>query len=215
MKALTICQPYAGLICDGRKRIENRKWYTRYRGELIIHAGKSKDWLDTWSPEFDGPWPKPMPLGAIVGRAQLVACYNDDLIRKPNTTLPANHSWVLSHKHAEGPFLWVLEDVQRLKEPIPWNGAQGLWDPSELIASEQWMFAEFEPVEPVLPKPFQIFGPERCSRRCSECPDGNHHWMEHFDDEHVAHLKHGLLIWYACKHCDAWSPDIEGEIILK
>lgn len=56
MKALTICQPYAALIClpstDWRhKRVENRKWFTSYRGPLLIHAGKSRDWLEVYMAE--------------------------------------------------------------------------------------------------------------------------------------------------------------------
>lgn len=46
MKALTICQPYAELIARGDKPIENRTWPTHYRGPLLIHAGKSRAWLD-------------------------------------------------------------------------------------------------------------------------------------------------------------------------
>jgi hypothetical protein len=48
MKCLTICQPHAWGIVHGTKRIENRRWYTGYRGPLLIHAGKSKDWLGLW-----------------------------------------------------------------------------------------------------------------------------------------------------------------------
>lgn len=40
MKALTIKQPYASLIVDGIKDIENRTWKTNYRGRILIHAGK-------------------------------------------------------------------------------------------------------------------------------------------------------------------------------
>ena len=149
MKALTICQPYASLICEGRKRIENRSWPTGYRGPLLIHAGKSKNYLQGWNVRRDGFLPQPMPMGAVVGMAELVACYHLPAIREKKIQLPPEHSWIHSHQHTEGPALWVLEDVQRLKEPIPWNGKQGLWDPAELIASVDWMFAELLPVQPV------------------------------------------------------------------
>jgi len=41
MKALTICQPYAELICRGKKRIENRmhRRFQGFRGPLLIHSG--------------------------------------------------------------------------------------------------------------------------------------------------------------------------------
>jgi hypothetical protein len=43
LKALTIRQPWASLIIAGIKDVENRTWSTGYRGELVIHAGRSVD----------------------------------------------------------------------------------------------------------------------------------------------------------------------------
>jgi hypothetical protein len=40
MKCLSILQPYAWLIVNGHKDIENRGWYTPYRGPFLVHAGK-------------------------------------------------------------------------------------------------------------------------------------------------------------------------------
>lgn len=41
MKAITIRQPWAGLIAVGEKVYETRSWPTKYRGPIAIHAGKS------------------------------------------------------------------------------------------------------------------------------------------------------------------------------
>jgi len=38
MKVLSIKPPWAGLILDGIKDIENRTWKTVYRGPLLIHS---------------------------------------------------------------------------------------------------------------------------------------------------------------------------------
>lgn len=43
MKVLTIKQPWATLIMQGDKRFEFRSWQTKYRGDLLIHAGKGID----------------------------------------------------------------------------------------------------------------------------------------------------------------------------
>lgn len=40
IKILSVRQPYAWLIINGLKDIENRDWTTRYRGPLLIHASK-------------------------------------------------------------------------------------------------------------------------------------------------------------------------------
>ena len=44
-KALSIQQPYAWLICQGYKDIENRSWATAFRGRVYVHAGVSKKYL--------------------------------------------------------------------------------------------------------------------------------------------------------------------------
>lgn len=41
--ALSIRQPWAWLIVNGHKDVENRDWPTKFRGPLWIHAGKTKD----------------------------------------------------------------------------------------------------------------------------------------------------------------------------
>ena len=43
MKVLTIKQPWATLIMQKDKRFEFRSWQTKYRGDLLIHAGKGID----------------------------------------------------------------------------------------------------------------------------------------------------------------------------
>ncbi|TKY81796.1 ASCH domain-containing protein [Pectobacterium polonicum] len=42
MKALSIRQPWAWLIVNGYKDIENRTWNTKYRGPVLIHASSRK-----------------------------------------------------------------------------------------------------------------------------------------------------------------------------
>jgi hypothetical protein len=119
MKALTVCQPYAELIVSGAKPIENRSWPTRYRGELAIHAGKSRDWLEADDlREFPD-----MAFGAIVGVARLVG--SPELSRVSDWRPEWLH--LAGHEHANGPFCWILESIERLARPVPCRGAQGLW----------------------------------------------------------------------------------------
>jgi hypothetical protein len=135
MKALTVCQPYAEMIVRGVKPIENRTWPTGYRGELLIHAGKSQAWLD---PDDIATYPT-MKFGAVVGVAQLVACLN---LEHP-ATWPAAYQHLATHKHANGPWCWVLENVRPLTEPLECRGAQGPWlPPTWLVARVQGMRLE-------------------------------------------------------------------------
>jgi hypothetical protein len=82
MKALTIHQPYSELILRGEKRCENRRWWTGYRGPLLVHAGKNREWLAAYEeairlgrqrPSRD-PLPKEMDFGALVGVVKVTAC---------------------------------------------------------------------------------------------------------------------------------------------
>lgn len=131
MKAITICQPYAELICRGDKRIENRTWPTMYRGLILIHAGKSREWLTDDGPNLDPRENYGVPLtdmafGAFVAVARLVNCVTVDSIHAGR--YDDIYPWARDHQHAEGPWCWVLQDVQRLANPVPWRGQQGLWD---------------------------------------------------------------------------------------
>lgn len=133
MQALTICQPYAHLIVtpqdqlsEPQKRVENRTWFTPYRGMLAIHAGKSDKWLRPGDPDR---YPA-MAYGAVVGIAELVTCVRLD------GRIPSDLAWVASHEHSSGPWVWVLRDARPLLRPFPCRGAQGLWTveiPEELM----------------------------------------------------------------------------------
>lgn len=139
MRALTICQPYASLIVgwDGmdesiRKLVENRTWRCRISMPfpLLIHAGKSRLWLDTW----DGPVPDDMPFGAIIGRANVVGC-----IKPRHITAPYGDRWryLRGRQHIVGPYCFVLEDAVRFERPIPYRGAQAFFSvPDSVIGGE-------------------------------------------------------------------------------
>lgn len=121
MRAVTICQPYASLIATGQKRVENRSWPVKFRGGIAIHAGRSRQWLHSW----DGLIPDPLPFGAVIARANLVACLPIDEIRRG--LHDRQFPWLREHEHTEGPWCWVLDGVRAFPEPIPASGAQGIW----------------------------------------------------------------------------------------
>ena len=136
MRALTICQPYAELICRGVKRVENRTWPTSYRGALAIHAGKSHQWLDLDETGLrDRRYGIPlseMVFGAVVAVCDLVDCLSYSAIRDHSRKYP----WIRDHKHTEGPWCWVLSNVRRLATPVPYKGSLGLFDvPNSLVDS--------------------------------------------------------------------------------
>lgn len=83
MKAISIRQPYAWLIVNGFKDIENREWYTKHRGDILIHAAKGctvKEWDEAMEfikkvcPGCPVPSLDRIQKGGIVGLARIVDC---------------------------------------------------------------------------------------------------------------------------------------------
>lgn len=77
--ALSIRQPWAWLIVNGHKHIENRTWRTVRRGPILIHAGKTfdhdgYDWIRYTFPEITIPNLGDFECGGIVGEANIVNC---------------------------------------------------------------------------------------------------------------------------------------------
>lgn len=117
MKALSLKQPYAELILQGRKKIELRKWNTSFRGEFLIHASKVPDFKAMQNFGF-----KELPLGCIVGKAILndVKSYKtDDEFDKDKNFHLASKEW--------GNYGFILKNVRRLN-PIPFKGSLNFWN---------------------------------------------------------------------------------------
>lgn len=131
MKALTVCQSRADEIVKGPKRVENRTWFTAYTGPLLIHAGKSKLWLE---PGDEERYPD-MAFGAIVGQCVVEGCRELRDIRPPTICILNRWPWLAEHEHTEGPWCWILGSVRRFQTPIPYRGQQGLFDiPDHVVA---------------------------------------------------------------------------------
>jgi hypothetical protein len=132
MKALTICQPYAHLIVRGEKRVENRDWPTNYRGRLLVHAGKSRAWLEDGDENLFRNLGDPLTFGAIVGAVTLVDVLHIDRIQTGD--YDRQYPWLRAHEHTNGTWCWVLAGVTRFM-PVPWKGSLGLFDvPHETLA---------------------------------------------------------------------------------
>ncbi len=138
IKALTIRQPWASAIANGKKKVETRGHRTCYRGPLLIHAGQSrihlalgKTRLLAGIPDLHGD----PPLGAIIAVCELVDCIPTAelaLYSVPVSRLELNRAeWrqeLALGDYSAGRYGWVLNNVRKLPEPIPYRGQQGLWN---------------------------------------------------------------------------------------
>lgn len=90
LKALSIMQPWAWLIVNGHKDIENRDWATKFRGPVAIHAGKKMDGdaladiTAEVNPASGKDWPSRPEFslvggdkGGIVGIAEIHDCVSE------------------------------------------------------------------------------------------------------------------------------------------
>lgn len=123
MKVLTIKQPWATLIINGDKRFEFRSWRTNYRGELLIHAGKSVD-KDAMK-RLNKYLKNEIPLGKIIGKVNITDCIELDEKLKEEL-LKENRDIYKNSKIGE--YGWKIEDVTVFEESIEVCGKLGLWN---------------------------------------------------------------------------------------
>ena len=125
MKVLTIKQPYATLIAEGIKKYEFRTWKTKYRGEILIHAGKGTDQKAMEKYKYLN---LVYPTGCIIAKATITDCLKiDDTVRK---ILLSENSIIYSNiiKHTEwNGYGFKLENVKKIK-PIPISGKLSFWE---------------------------------------------------------------------------------------
>ena len=116
MKVITLIQPWATLINDGKKTIETRSWATKHRGLLGIHAGMK---VDKDACRRFGYDPKTIRRGAILCTCTLVDC-----VQFPNLLIKSD----LYGDFTAGRWGWILKDIKPLPEPIPAKGGLSVWN---------------------------------------------------------------------------------------
>lgn len=125
MKVITIKQPFASLIAAGIKEYEFRTWRTKYRGDILIHAGKG---VDKKAMEKFKEYNLEYPSGCIIAKATITDCIKIDnearkMLDKKNSLV---YSSIIKHTDWEG-YGFKLEDVTKIN-PIEVNGKLSLWD---------------------------------------------------------------------------------------
>ncbi|MBI2109161.1 MAG: hypothetical protein HYT93_03210 [Parcubacteria group bacterium] len=133
MKALTIQEPWAGLIVGSFvkshgliRSAEIRKWNTKYRGPLLIHAGSKINKMAAEHFKIDV---QKEDTGAILGFVML-----KDVIRIENEKEWHAHR----QKHLEwgkrcygnDTYMWSFENPVLFEKPIFCDGKLGLWSPT-------------------------------------------------------------------------------------
>jgi hypothetical protein len=134
MKALSIKQPWAWLICAGYKDIENRDWYLHMPPffdyppyaknvpkRIYVHAGKQMD-LEAGeyiaerlsrlqSLELVNAFRDGLPLGALIGEVDITGCVTE-----------SKSPWFV------GKYGFTLANPVLYDKPIPYRGQLGFFE---------------------------------------------------------------------------------------
>lgn len=132
MKAITIKQPFASLIAEGYKIYEFRSWKTKYRGEILIHAGKGIDKEAMKRFEYLN---LDYPTGKIIAKAIIEDCVevDEDMKEKLRKLDPIVYKGAINYKGEKNEYGFKLKDVKKI-EPKEAKGALSFWEYNEKIA---------------------------------------------------------------------------------
>ena len=116
MKCLSVCQPFAELIIQGKKTIELRKWNTKFRGEFLVHAAKNILEDDCKRMKIS---PKTITTGAIIGKVNLVNVKKYESDKELKADKKRHHS---SSDFTKNKYGFILEKPKKLRVPIKYSG---------------------------------------------------------------------------------------------
>lgn len=128
MKVLTVYADLAILISLGLKTKEMRRWRTRHRGDLAIHAGQKVSRGFYGNPRIHEALKDLYPTHLHLPRGQIV-CIVDLVADLPSLSLPRYLPEIVKEFSPTGPeiYAWSLVLKEVLPEPVPAWGRQGLW----------------------------------------------------------------------------------------
>jgi len=120
MIAISLWQPWASLIADGRKKVETRHWSPpkMYAGTRIaIHAARK---IDKEAARDFGYDPETIPRGALVATVVLIGWIQ---FTEENVMQFSAEEKLYGDFHCER-YGWFLRDAIKLDPPVPCKGLQ-------------------------------------------------------------------------------------------
>jgi len=131
-------QPWASLFVLQEAQYETRTWRTNYRGPLAIHTSKKIDKNVASHVAIQallakhGYTTEKLPTGMIIAVCKLIQCLK---VTKNNETsavledgrIVSGNDFFLGDFRVGG-YVWEVEDMKELEEPIPVKGKLGLWE---------------------------------------------------------------------------------------
>ena len=110
----------------------DKSWATKYRGPLLIHAGKTVDRDYMADPEVEA-----MLRGCHIETGAVIAkCVLSNVHQTEDISRLVGVNERLCGDFTPGRFAWELVNIEPLDEPIPCAGHQGLWTPGDDILAQ-------------------------------------------------------------------------------
>ncbi|MGB6463426.1 MAG: ASCH domain-containing protein [Nitrosotalea sp.] len=122
MKCLSVSQPYADLIVQGKKTVELRTWNTKFRGEFLVHAPLA---IKTEVCKKLGIDKENLRTGVIIGRAEL---YDVKVYSTTNEIKLDYSKHFASNKFLDHKYGFLLKNSKELRVPIPYKGSLGFFE---------------------------------------------------------------------------------------
>ena len=122
MKTITLKQPWATLVASGYKEYEFRSWKVKYRGDILIHAGKG---IDKDAMEKLKDLGLDYPSSKIVAKVTIEDCIelNDEI----NKNICQKNPLVYGNENHSG-YAWKLSNIQAINCNDIISGKQGFWN---------------------------------------------------------------------------------------
>lgn len=132
---LTIKQPWASIIFEGGKTVENRTWKSEYRGKVYITTSQkferiyTNTFTEQQTKSLKENYPnllnrikqENLPLGCVVGEVNLTNIIENSV-----------SIWAVQNQYH-----WVFTNIKKYEKPIDlksngFKGGLGLWQSKEL-----------------------------------------------------------------------------------
>ncbi|MGA3020555.1 MAG: ASCH domain-containing protein [Candidatus Micrarchaeales archaeon] len=122
MKCLSLKQPFADLIVDGKKTIELRNWNTSFRGSFLVHASGN---LDYSACELFKMEPESLVRRAVIGEATL---YDVKEYKNSEVFLQDKEKHLATDQYIGSRYGFLLKDAKKFEKPIYIPGRLGFFE---------------------------------------------------------------------------------------
>ena len=124
MKALSVQNPWAYWIMNYDKTVENRTWYTKFRGRILIHASLRWDNnapLSVW--QRRNPEASIFDIEKEIEKCKLTNGYILGSVELYDCVQGADDEWA-----QPGLWHWLLRGPDIWEKPVLIKGSLGLWE---------------------------------------------------------------------------------------